>query len=356
MKSEVGFLKINMACLEQGKLWFVPYNTRSLYALDLASGGLMYYTSITVPRYASDLFKAMIKIGDCIILAPYAGNCFYFYHLQGKNFKIVELNKNRTYDFSYGYQYQNCAYFTGTQPVIAKVNPETYSIELFDIVLNDKASNGIWSRGKAWIHNGKLILPNAISSNIYYWDICTKEGEFKKIDLIDRPLSDLVITDAGVYGLPRSGKLVYVPKRRCGTTAGFETGQVELDGYFHLFCAKNDTIIINYLNGDIYVLDVEKTVFRKVEGILPDAHFDGKVMRIRWVELENSVLYLNTMDSDNLVSWDLKTNLCSEISIRLLNSDQYIRQTVNVEGIVYENKLCADLNTFLQVVRSGANG
>lgn len=356
-------LKFNTAYMEKDKIWFLPYNSRELFEMDVVSGEMTFLTSVDVPNYAAASFKGIMKHGDHIILAPYFGSCFLFYNFVKKTLKAVELEKDVKYEFSYGYSDGKYVYFTGTQPMIARIDPLTCEVQFFDVTPKKiensmETVNGMWSRGKAVLRDGEIILPTFIDSKILYWNVCAEKGRFQKINGIDLPLSDLIVTDQESYALPRMGNVIYILEHDQSYKMYFEEANVELNGYFHLLYSMDQIFVLNYLSGDIYRLDREQALLKKEKGVLADSDFDNadSTMQIRWAGTEEDRLYLSVMGNSNLICWNFMENKRSEICMQLLNRDKYMEQVLQTQGYIYENPGCAELKDILKLVGETKHG
>ena len=122
-------------------IWFVSSIGGGLFSYDLRQRKLRFLTFLednTTGLWR--LVGAIVKVENVLVMAPFSGNYFYFYHISTgtlEKIKCVPKYERMTPDsygrFWYGVLYDNSAYFVGCYyPGVVKIDPGTKNIQYWD--------------------------------------------------------------------------------------------------------------------------------------------------------------------------------------------------------------------------------
>ena len=329
------FPKFRYAHMEGDKLWFVPYRVSALFEYDLTKEKAFFFEFLSIKDEDSRRFHLMEKKGNTLILAPYKGNAFYTFDILQHTASRICMDDDRQGMFMSACHVGESVYFISRNPILAKMDVENKAVKLFhsyqkEEIYRNEEKKEFWSGGSGCIGKNGLMIPNLQNSKIVQWD--TDTDQYSSIDLeMDRVMiRDIIYINSKYWMLPRYGTTVYAwdENAHAITKVRNECG-AKFDWHSHFCSDGRNIMIVDDWCAHIYKIDPERM---RIDEALYAAHMqdfhygnNSNIMRVRWAECHDGRLYLNLMDEDQLIEYDISTERLRLLDLGLVNKKEYFQ-------------------------------
>lgn len=350
--------KFLVACMENNKIWFVPFHINAVFELDIEKENVKFLTMLPLCNYNNSTLGAIIKEEDKLFFVPASGNEFLIYDLGSGNFSEILYGSDEKYKFHSGICCNETIYFIGQEnALIAKYDLKDRQFKLIrdfqkEAVCKKNPQSSYWSRGNACVNDMKLLIPNIHNSFILLYNMDTDTYLLHDLRVSESGFSDILYADNLYWLLPRTGDNVYwwsfeddcvqAVKKECDFTA---------TGYMHAFVVgQNKIVIIDFLNLNTYLINtVEKSICKfdldKKLGI--ELNDDGVII-VRWIGVVGTKIYVNMSYEDYLVEYDFATSAVKRIRMELNEQSRliYIDMVKREKGIFTEKMPYLSISSF----------
>lgn len=341
--------KFRIGCMEDGKIWFVPYAVGAVFELNIKSESVNFLSMLPVKKYASFTEGAMLKHGGKIYFAPCMGEDFLIYDISKNQFTKLQCKKGGTYKFQSGfYQNQNIYFIGQEQALIARCDLEKERICYIDAFQKEPAckinsENVYWSKGGACINDMHLLVPNVVNPCILDYNIQENNYVLRNFDINNGFFCSIAYANHAYWLFPKKENMILhwdiannivrhikTKKRFTATT------------FMHPYVWNENIIIIDHQFLDVYFLDTEEELIRNLpvkEKLQIESAATG--LTVRWSYIWDSKIYLNIMQRDPLIEYNLETGAVREIDMNMPKESRtrYLDEFQKMRGREFPDKI-----------------
>ncbi len=348
-------LSIYSLCVEGDNIWSVPNKTNSLFKMNTVTGQIKLIKVFEEIKASDDYnFIAIVKISDCLYLAPYHGEYFIKYNLNEDNYKLIECNignDNSKRKFASYKIHNGKIYFIGCDyPMIAiwdTKNDEINYIDAPSCVQEKIYPCPFWSGGSLYtscIYNDKLYIVNGINNNIWIYNTLNGLSETYSIKTAVNGLIEILLND-GIFILKpwnTANMLISLNPDEMTDNEFCSFRYGEIKNCLMLKALNNRCFLFDVTNSNMFFIE-DTQIIKKAQGVIEKnkhpitLHSNEKYYMYSFV---NS----NCMYKINLETFDCETIpvLISEEDINILYDNE-----MNSKGLIHE---FTDLNILIDKV------
>ncbi len=340
------FPKFKYAYMEGNKIWFVPYRIPALFEFDLISEKVTLIELLPIKEDSGRMFHLMEKKGDILILAPYEGDVFCLIDINNHTSLRLHMDSDGWGMFMSAYHIEGAIYFISRNPFLAKLDCKNETIKLFcnyqgEEIYRNQDKKEFWSSGSGCKIGHDLMIPNLQNSKIIRWNTDTEQYAAFDLGMGQAAVRDMVYADSRYWALPRNGAVVYTweetghpiteVKNECGAKYNWHCR----------FCSDGENVlIIDTWHGRVYKVDRERMCIDEVlyGSALPDFcdRNGDKTTRVRWAQCCDGKLYLNLLDVDQLLEYDVESERLRLLELELENKSEYFQMLQREYGFITE--------------------
>lgn len=334
--------KFRIGCMEGGKIWFVPYTAGAVFELDIKSESVNFLSMLPVKKYVNLTEGTMLKHENKIYLAPCMGEEFLIYDIRENQFTKIQCERGGTYKFHSGFYRNKNIYFIGQeQALIARYDLEkerVYYIDEFQKEPACKRDSGSinWSKGGACINGVNVLIPNVINSCVLSYNVQENSYNVRDFEIHSKSICAITYANHACWLFPESGNTILRWDLKNDTVRHIRVGNgFALTAFMHSYIWNGNIILIDHQFLDVYFWDTERETMKylpvkeklKIEPL-------AKGLTVRWSYIWDSKIYLNIIQKDFLVEYDLASDMVKEISMNLSKESQtrYIEEFQKMKG------------------------
>lgn len=352
--------KFKYAFMEDNNIWFVPFGVNAVFRVDIKKQCTFFVTMITIESYKNNSFGGIMKEGDKLFLIPASWDEFLIYDLLEKSFTRIRCECEGTFKFGGYVCDEKNIYFIGQEhALIAKYHIKKGEMQFIDEFKKEKvcktdSNNVLWSRGTACLSNGSLLIPNIHNSYVLDYDV--KNDKYCLHSFIDVKdgFSDILYVESAYWLTPREGNKILCWKREENQMCVVDGGsEFKATGYMHAFVwsRNNNIIIIDFSNLDAFLVDTKKMKISPLD-INKNMNLQRKAeqsMVVRWVDIQGNNIYINAINNDELLVYDLISGKVNDLNIELEQQSRmlYIDALKKVRGCFAETLPYISLSALL---------
>ena len=347
--------KFKFACIENEEIWFVPFGVNAIFKLDIRKEKVYFVTLIPVKKYTDISFGGLYKKNEKLFLMPASWNEFLIYDINKNEFKRIEC------EYEGRLKFQNCLsegddiYFIGEEyALIAKYNiknEEMHYIDNFkeEDVCKKKEDSFVWSRGIACMTETSILIPNSQNNYILEYNLKRNTYSFRKVEKEGEGFSDIIQVKSEYWLLPRKGKEIIKWKEDENKLHILKIGDVfEFTEYTHMFAVSDAKIfIIDYISLEAFILDVDSNeiFFLELKDRVRTQLKDRSDIAVRWSNVHETKIYINFVDSDCVIEYDVLLDRFRNIAMEL----DFECQKEYVEILQLEKEVLSDRMPYISI-------